>query len=176
MGDQPDQGTPPDSALSPQDVTVQVAPLNVGIAMGVARVHIIPLHQSLLLDASSQIEREEYRLAVILSQTALEVFLERFFSQLLEHKGLPWLDHRDFRGQNYDITGDKSRLKKIYINLTGDNIVDAGFWKELTDGYNLRVAIVHRGAMADKIQAEQFLKSVKDMISYIKSHNQFFRE
>jgi hypothetical protein len=123
--------------------------------------HQSPLHEDLLDSARRFIAQEHHGVAVVLAQTAAEVFTEQMRTQLVQRQVSAdvgkWIVSR---------TGRARARIDFYVAVTGDRIKDDHeFWPEYTKHLARRNEVVHQGRRVSKEEAEHSCRVVQTMIS-----------
>jgi hypothetical protein len=126
--------------------------------------------QSLIDSADTWLTQGHYKEAVILAQTALELFTEKTLGHLYQTRHVEYLKPElEHLLTNYNLAN--SKVSGLYIALSGDPIRQTDFWAALTNHAELRNRLVHDGQDATENQARASLKAVKALIAHVKTHN-----
>lgn len=127
-------------------------------------------YANLLAAAQSAHEQAHYMEAVILAQTAVELFMEHILGQLYVKRDIEYLkppfEHLLI---NYNI--GNSKVSGLYIALSGDKVKQAPFWPRFIDHTELRNALVHEGVTATQAQSLASIESVAALIAHVKAAN-----
>lgn len=123
-------------------------------------------YQSLLLSADRAHHDGDYKVAVILAQTAVEVFTEKVLGQLYRRRGIAYLKP-EFENLLINYNLGNSKVSGLYMALSQDAINQQPFWKNFTDHVQLRNDLVHDGADATSEQAAASLAVVRQIINHI---------
>ncbi len=114
-------------------------------------------------------ENREPDLAVLLAQTAVEIYVEVAFDSLLarEIKGAPVRERmaafvRDARS----LKGDR-RVRDLWEALTGDKISGAASWKAYDRHVERRNRVVHAGHPVAVEEASESLGACESMIDHM---------
>ena len=126
-------------------------------------------YQSLLASAHSAYDEGDYKVAVILAQTAVEVFTEKTLGQLYHRRDIAYLKP-EFENLLINYNLGNAKVSGLYMALADDNINQQSFWKAFTDHVGLRNDLVHDGADATADQAAVSLKVVGQIIGHITDH------
>jgi hypothetical protein len=123
-------------------------------------------YQSLIDSAETWHEQGHYKEAVIIAQTALELFTEKTLGELYHSRRIEYLKpvFEDLL-INYNLANTK--VSGVYVALSGDPIRQAPFWAALQDHAELRNKLVHDGQDATKEQSRRSLEAVKAAISHV---------
>ena len=128
-------------------------------------------YQSLLAAAVASHTAGDHKVAVILAQTAVELFTAKVLAGLYRQRQVEYLkgpfEHLLI---NYNI--GNSKVSELYMALSGDEINQAPFWSRFTDHVQLRNNLVHDGQDATAVQAAASLAAVNQLIDHIQTfHN-----
>ncbi|QQR52473.1 hypothetical protein IPG36_08110 [bacterium] len=123
-------------------------------------------YQSLLDSAARALADGDYKVAVILSQTAIEVYTEKILGQLYRQRGIAYLKP-EFENLLINYNLGNTKVSGLYMALSGDDINQQPFWKDFTDHVRLRNDLVHDGADASVEQATASLAVVNQVIAHI---------
>ncbi len=127
-------------------------------------------YQSLIDSAETWHAEGHYKEAVILAQTALELFTEKMLGHLYKVRDITYLKPElEHLLTNYNI--GNARVSGLYVALSGDEIKQAPFWSDITDHTELRNRLVHDGEDATREQSRRSLDAVKALIAHINEHN-----
>jgi len=122
----------------------------------------IPPHEKLLLDAENALLNEEYRISVILSEMALENYVNNL---LMEKLGI-----QKYRKIERDSI--RKKLCKYLKDVLGYSLKDLSYdlWKVWDDEIrDIRNRVVHRGYETSSAEAVKALNIIKKIIEIIKS-------
>lgn len=123
-------------------------------------------YQNLLHAAQAEHDHGHYKEAVILAQTAVEIFTEKTLRYLYHARQIDYLkDAFEHLLINYNIGNTK--VLRVYIALSGDNIAEAPFWSRFIDHTELRNDLVHEGKNASKDQSNQSLAAVAALFEHV---------
>lgn len=131
-----------------------------------AEATVTPYYGVLLAQAARWVEAGQHEIAIIIAQTACEVFTASAFDSMVNKKGGAWIKGTKLIW-NYDLSND--RFRELYIALTADNIHQHRMWKVFSDGNRLRNAIIHKGIGANREQSGRFLGSVRVIIAHVQT-------
>jgi hypothetical protein len=123
----------------------------------------------LLRSARQWYEDGYYSEAVILLQTSAELFAEQVFTALCRRRDLEYLRPQLERllFNNYNLAQDK--VSSLYQALAEDDLKQQPFWSRYKAHNELRNDIVHDGRAATKLECEQSLRAVTDLIDHLKT-------
>jgi hypothetical protein len=123
-----------------------------------------PLHEDLLNSAHQFIEQSHYGVAVVLAQTAFEVFTAQVRSQLIQRRQLTAMGDWIAKGtRRVDARID------FYVAVTRDQIQqDGALWPQYRAHAERRHGVVHQGRQVSKDEAEGSCRAVENMISRMK--------
>lgn len=120
----------------------------------------------LLESAEAASAADDHKVAVILAQTAVELFTAKVLAHLYRSHNIEYLkgpfEHLLI---NYNI--GNSKVSELYMALAGDPINQQPFWSQFTDHVQLRNNLVHDGADATAEQAQASLAAVSALINHI---------
>ncbi len=126
-------------------------------------------YENLLDAAVAAHEASQYKEAVILAQTALELFTEKTLRHLYRARHIEYLKSAlEHLLTNYNIGNTK--VSRLYMALSEDQITQAPFWSALVAHVELRNDLVHEGKDATIAQSRQSLDAVIALISHIQEH------
>jgi hypothetical protein len=127
-------------------------------------------YQALLNSAVAWHEQGQYKEAVIIAQTALELFTEKTLGHLYQVRHIEYLKPQfEHLLINYNIGNTK--VSGLYMALSGDDINQAPFWSAVNDHVELRNRLVHDGQDATEPESKRSLKAVQALIAHIKERN-----
>jgi hypothetical protein len=127
-------------------------------------------YQNLLDAAIAAHEAGQYKEAVIIAQTALELFTEKILGHLYQARHIEYLKPEfEHLLINYNIANGK--VSGLYMALSEDKITQAPFWSALTAHIELRNDLVHEGKDATEAQSHQSLEAAAALIAHVKSFN-----
>jgi beta-galactosidase/beta-glucuronidase len=128
---------------------------------------ITNFHEQLLLDAGDRIDKQEYRLAVVLAQAACEVLTDQVLNQLIETVQPDALRSvlRRRHGRTADL--DDDRLRELYEALSGDRIGHAPFWQSYTQHVKRRHQVVHAGVDVSRDDALASCDTVRKLVDHL---------
>lgn len=123
-------------------------------------------YQSLLSSAEAALADGDHKVAVILAQSAVELFTAKILVYLYRERDVEYLK-RPFEHLliNYNI--GNSKVSELYMALSGDPINQQPFWAQFTDHVQLRNDLIHDGADATPDQAKASLEAVTAVIDHI---------
>jgi hypothetical protein len=123
-------------------------------------------YQNLLDAAEAAHGQGQYKEAVILAQTAVELFTEKALGQLYVARHVEFLkDPFEHLLINYNIGNTK--VSRLYVALSEDNIHTAPFWSNFVAHTELRNALVHEGKDASVTQSRASLDAVSALMEHI---------
>jgi hypothetical protein len=127
-------------------------------------------YRNLLDSAMAAHEQNQYKEAVILAQTSLELFTEKILGHLYVVRDIVYLK-AEFEHLliNYNLVNAK--VSGLYIALSGDQIKQEPFWSALADHTELRNALVHEGEDATHDQSRNSLDAVARLIEHVTKFN-----
>jgi hypothetical protein len=128
-------------------------------------------YQNLLAAAQAAHDQGQYKEAVILGQTAVELFTEKVLGQLYTGRHVEFLKTSfEHLLINYNLGNDK--VSRLYIALSEDPIKQAPFWSRFVAHTELRNDLVHEGKDATLMQSRASLDTIGALIEHIKTANQ----
>src|SRR5262245_61110698 len=106
-----------------------------------------------LMEAAQTWHQEgHYKEAVIIAQSALELFTEKILGHLYVSRHIEYLKPQfEHLLINYNI--GNSKVSGLYMALSGDRITQESFWSALTAHVELRNRLVHDGQNATESEA-----------------------
>jgi len=105
-------------------------------------------------------------LATILAHLACEVATERSFSDSFARKGIQFLEGPVADVMNgYNLANDK--VLNLYATLTGDPIQERPFWGDFVRSAKRRDAIIRKGLIVGRTEAEETVKAAGDFLSHV---------
>lgn len=127
-------------------------------------------YQSLIDSAYTWHEQGHYKEAVIIAQTAIELFTEKILGHLYEVRQVEFLKP-EFENLliNYNMANNK--VSGLYMALSNDPIRQAPFWAALQDHAELRNKLVHEGQDATLEQSAASLKAISELIKHVLAAN-----
>jgi hypothetical protein len=128
---------------------------------------VISYPQTLLSIAKGLIDRGQFGIAIIVCHMACEVAVERALSASFAARGIADLEEPVEKLLNGFNLGNH-RTRKLYTALTKDQIEVATFWNDFTASAERRNKIIHRGATADKGEAEKSFKAASSLVGHLK--------
>ncbi|HEX3082681.1 MAG TPA: hypothetical protein VHQ86_05550 [Candidatus Saccharimonadia bacterium] len=129
-------------------------------------------YQNLLNAAVAAQDQGQYKEAVILAQTGVELFTEKILRHLYQAREIEYL-----KGAfeqlliNYNIGNTK--VSGLYIALSGDTIKQEPFWSDFEKHVELRNELVHEGKDATAEEARRSLDVVAMLIQHVVEFNHF---
>jgi hypothetical protein len=137
------------------------------IVSGSATATVITYPKALLTIAKSLIDQGHFNIAIVTSHMACEVAAERAFDAAYAAKNLaPLGEAVDGLMNGHNLWNDHHR--KLYHALTGTQLESEPFWSRFKAASEKRNAIVHKGAQANKAEAEAALQAATDCSTYLK--------
>jgi hypothetical protein len=126
-------------------------------------------YAALIESAETWLGEGHYKEAVILAQTAVELFTEKVLGHLYHTRHIEYLKP-DFERLliNYNI--GNSKVSSLYMTLSGDPLTQQSFWRAITDHVELRNKLVHDGQDATEAQARASLAAIKNLIAHVAGH------
>ena len=122
-----------------------------------------PLHEDLLNSAHQFIDQGHYGVAVVLAQTAFEVFTAQVRAQLIQKQHLTGMEAWISKATRRVV----ARID-FYVEVTNDPIKQDEAWRHYTNHMDRRHAVVHQGRQVSKDEAENSCRVVENMISRMK--------
>jgi len=127
-----------------------------------------PFHRQLLMEADRLRQLTEWKLAIVVAQTACELVIELAISTLLTRRGIPELEQPiDSLLPSYN--PDNKNVRKLYEALSGDKVTGKPFWTEVTTLARLRHKVVHKGAAVTEQQAADAIAAATSLVSHVES-------
>lgn len=127
-------------------------------------------YQSLLISAESWHAQGQYKEAVILAQTGLELFTEKVLGRLYAGRQIEYLKPV-FESLLINYNLGNSKVSGVYVALSGDEIKQQPFWQALASHVELRNRLVHDGEDATEEQSRRSLDAVIAAVAHIKATN-----
>lgn len=123
-------------------------------------------YQNLLAAAESPHEQGQSKEAVILAQTAIELFTEKTLGELYSVRDINYLK-AEFEHLliNYNI--GNAKVSGLYVALAEDDIKQAPFWSDFIAHTELRNDLVHEGKDATEKQSRESLDAVAALIEHV---------
>jgi hypothetical protein len=128
-------------------------------------------YEALLASAEVWHEQDQYKEAVIMAQTSLELFTEKVLGHLYKARNIEYLKPA-FESLliNYNI--GNSKVSRLYMALSEDSAIkQQPFWSAIADHVQLRNDLVHEGQDASEEQSRRSLDAVRALIAHIKDYN-----
>jgi hypothetical protein len=127
-------------------------------------------YQNFLDSAEAAHAQSQYKEAVILVQTALELFTEKTLGHLYKVRDIEYLKPQfEHLLINYNIANGK--VSGLYMALAEDKITQEPFWSGVVAHVELRNDLVHEGKDASVAQSRASLDAVAAVVAHIKAHN-----
>ena len=165
-----------DEGIDPSEIVARrVAPLGGGVRLArtapmpdsakgyLSEERDLPLPQTLYLNARREMLQENYRIAVLEAETAFEVLVSQSIARYYRNKGLP-----DAEVENKLKPGLKNLIKDHLAKCCGSKFEGTpqhAAWE--SDLYEVRNAVVHRGAAADATKAQEALDAAQDAMRWV---------
>ena len=125
-------------------------------------------YESLLESAHAAHTASEHKVAVILAQTALEVYTEKALGQLYRRRNIEYLKPEfEHLLINYNLAN--SKVSSLYQALSGDQLTAAPFGSAIQTHIQLRNDLVHEGRDATAEDAEASLGAVEALIAHVET-------
>ena len=125
-----------------------------------------PLHQELLSTARSLLERQEYRAAVVIAQTACEVLTAQVIRHLLNVRQAG--DLEEWVADSLpSFSLDNRAVRDLYVTLSGDQIRERSLWPRYTGHVRHRNRVAHRSEAATREQAEDSCAAAAELIEHL---------
>jgi len=123
---------------------------------------------SLLESAQNRHDHGDYQEAVILAQTATEIFMEQVFDRLFARRDIEYLQLPVERllYRNFSLGHDK--VANLYEALSGDAIRRLPLWSAYKEHTELRNDVIHQGRAVDAGQSARSLESVRALIDHVR--------
>jgi hypothetical protein len=122
--------------------------------------------RTLLERAYDLIQRGDHDLGVVIAQTACEVLIAQVLNERLEARELGTLRvHITSTIPAYSLNDDRTR--KLWDELTGDEINQVSAWRKYKAHIVRRNGIVHRGSVTDEDEAQESLQAVQAVIEHV---------
>lgn len=123
-------------------------------------------YDKLMASADKALEDGDYKLAIILAQTALELFTEAVLATLYRRRHIEYLKPEFERLLiNYNLANAK--VSSLYMALSGDPIMHQSFWSGVQSHIELRNDIVHEGREASQVDAQRSLHAIHQLMDHI---------
>lgn len=120
----------------------------------------------LLNIVQSLIDQGLFNIAIVTSHMACEVAAERAFDAAYAAKGLGALGEAVDELMNGHNLGNE-RNRKLYDALTGTELKKEPFWPRFKSASEKRNAIIHKGGLANKQEAENALQAATGLITHL---------
>jgi hypothetical protein len=123
---------------------------------------------SLLQAAQERHAQGDFQEAIILAQTATEIFIEQAFDRLFTKRGIEYLQLPVERllYRNFSLGHDK--VANLYEALSGDAIRQLPLWSQYKEHTELRNDVIHQGREVDATQSQRSLDSVRALIDHVR--------
>lgn len=123
-------------------------------------------YRNLLDAAEAAHEQGQYKEAVILAQTAVELFTEKILRRLYVNRHIEYLiDPFEHLLINYNVGNTK--VSRLYVALSGDEIHQQPFWAKFVAHTELRNELVHEGKDASVTQSRESLDAVAALVAHM---------
>lgn len=123
-------------------------------------------YRNLLDAAEAAHEQGQYKEAVILAQTAVELFTERILGRLYVTRQIEYLrDPLEHLLINYNI--GNSKVSRLYIALSEDQIHEQPFWPKFVSHTELRNELIHEGRDASVVDSRNSLEAVNALVEHV---------
>jgi hypothetical protein len=120
----------------------------------------------LLGQARELIKEDHFSLSVIACHIAGELVTEQVLSAAFDKKGILSLKDPVTAFLNgYNLA--TRRIRQLYTALTGDEIQNQMFWQKFKESAERRNGIVHRGQIAQRVEAEDSLDGATALIAHL---------
>lgn len=120
----------------------------------------------LLHAAKEMTEAGRFEIAVVTSQMACEIKIERVFRAYFKHRALAYVEAAiEDLLPSYNLSSDK--VRKLYSSLTGDAIQHEHFWSEYKAMVSLRNKAVHAGARLQESQAQMVTATAERVLRHL---------
>jgi hypothetical protein len=143
-----------------------VSPAGGGFPVPFGFLLMPPHHRHLLGRAGQLLADGQPALAVVVAQTACEVFTEQLLTRLVDRLDEPlrkWVLRRQPRLPEID----DDRVRDLYVALSGDRIQDQPFWSRSLAHVQLRHQVVHKGVHVAPEQAEASCEAIRLMLDHL---------
>ncbi len=126
-------------------------------------------YEVLLNSAQAAHDEGDYKIAVILAQTSLEIFTESVLAALYRKRDIMYLKPEfEHLLINYNLANAK--VSSLYMTLSGDDINQAPFWSAVQQHIVLRNDLVHEGRDATPEESSRSLQAIGSLIEHVTSH------
>jgi hypothetical protein len=127
-------------------------------------------YDNLVEAAQHEHDHGHHEEAIILAQTAVEIFTEKVLRHLYAQRKIEYLKGAfEHLLINYNI--GNAKVSELYIALSEDDIKQAPFWSAYIAHTELRNDLIHEGKDATAGQSEASLAAVRALIAHIVSVN-----
>lgn len=127
-------------------------------------------YQNLLSAGEAAHDQKQFKEAVILAQTAVELFTEKILGYLYSVREIDYLKPEfEHLLINYNI--GNAKVSGLYIALSEDPLKQQTFWAAFITHTELRNALVHEGKDATESESRASLDAVTALITHVKSAN-----
>jgi hypothetical protein len=123
--------------------------------------------EKLLETAESLIDQREFCIAVVVAHMACEVAVERALSRAYKAKNVTYLEDWVSSCLNGYNMGN-SKVRNLYVALTGHKIQGEGFWRQFTDSTERRNKIVHTAFQVAESDARNSLCAARALVGCLK--------
>ena len=127
---------------------------------------VLPFHVLLIESAKAYLERDEYRVAVMMAQTAVEVLIEQVITEELR-KQTTSLDLAEWVLDRSKPFALQNASASLYVLLTGDEIQRQDFWDRYARHVKRRHGVVHRGEDVERSLAEESVDVARKVIRHV---------
>ena len=122
---------------------------------------------TLIIAAHDQYDTGDFQEAIVLAQTASELFAEQVFDYLFAKRDVQYLQGPVERLLYRNFSLAHSKVVGLYEALSDDRLTQQAIWSQYKEHTELRNDIVHQGREIDAAQAKRSLQIVEDLIKHI---------
>ncbi len=131
---------------------------------GMARVIAYP--RRLIEDAERQFATEQYGVAILVAHMACEIAIERKLSDAFKSRGIEDLQESFYGFLNGFSVGNE-RLRRLYVDVTGDKIHEQPFWLEFKKSVERRNAVMHKGKMVQAQDSRDSIEAARALVIHL---------
>lgn len=121
----------------------------------------------LLNAARGEITKNDFQQAVVLAQTASELFAEQVFDYLFKKRQIDYLQRPVERLLYRNFNFAHGKVVGLYEALANDRVTKTATWSNYKEHTELRNDVVHQGRDVTREQAERSLNIVENLIRHI---------
>lgn len=163
------EGTPcPNCGSTARMIFLQPAPGHYEVREQPAQLSVITYPDNLLRTAERLFKEGQYSIAVVIAHMACEISTEHTMGEAFRTRNIVDLEQPvEALLSGYNLAN--KRLRKLYVALTGDQIHEKDFWAKFTESAKRRNRIIHGGALAGEVEAEESLQATSKLVAHLMS-------